>query len=155
MADLWCVVETVRFLSFYFGMKTISDLRNHYSLTLGLIPPWLVANVDLNVENRLVEIVVPWAGSNSRFTLLFERFAIDAMIAAKSIKAAANLLGLSLDQVHHIQTRAVDRGLSQRNLEEVKLVGIDEKSFLKDHRIFANYRIAILFYCGKLELHPL
>jgi transposase len=174
-------------------MKTSSDLHNHYSLLLGLVPPWLVTSVDLKVEQKLVEIdvkwpvdhqvecpecgrscsikdhreerrwrhldtmqfqtiiksrvprsecpehgvktiSVPWAGPNSRFTLLFERLAIDVMKAAKSIKEAAVLLGLSWDQVHHIQSRAVERGLARRKLEEIKNVGIDEKSFLKGHK---------------------
>lgn len=174
-------------------MKTSSDLHKHYSLLLGLIPPWLVTNVNLRMGEKLVEIDVqwpvdhdvecpecgrscsikdhreerrwrhldtmqfqtiiksrvprsecpdhgvktiniPWAGPNSRFTLLFERLAIDVMIAAKSIKEAARLLGLSWDQVHHIQARAVERGLVRRELDEIKNVGIDEKSFLKGHK---------------------
>lgn len=85
-------------------------------------------------EHGVKTIHVPWAGPNSRFTLLFERFAIDVMKAAKSIKEAAKLLGLSWDQVHHIQARAVERGLSRRKLDEMKNVGIDEKSFLKGHK---------------------
>lgn len=174
-------------------MKSSSDLHAHYSLLLGLVPPWVVTNVDLNMEKRLVEIDVkwpvesqvecpecgrscpikdhreerrwrhldtmqfqtiiksrvprsecpehgvktinvPWAGPNSRFTLLFERLAIDVMIAAKSIKEAAKLLGLSWDQVHHIQARAVERGLARRAVDEIKHVGVDEKSFLKGHK---------------------
>lgn len=160
---------------------------------MGLIPPWLVTNVDLKMQEKLVEIAVqwpvdqqvecpvcgrscaikdhreerrwrhldtmqfqtiiksrvpraeclehgvktinvPWAGPNSRFTLLFERLAIDVMKAAKSLKEAARLLGLSWDQVHHIQTRAVERGLIRRELDEIRNIGIDEKSFLKGHK---------------------
>ncbi len=171
-------------------MKAAQDLQNHYSLLLGLIPPWMVATVDLKMAEKQVDIDVqwpgghqvecpecgrscsikdhreerrwrhldtmqfktiiksriprsdcpehgaktinvPWAGPNSRFTLLFESLAIDVMLAAKSLKEAAKLLGLSWDQVHHIQARAVDRGLARRDLEEIKYVGIDEKSFLK------------------------
>lgn len=85
-------------------------------------------------EHGVKTISIPWAGPNSRFTLLFERLAIDVMIAAKSIKEAAKLLGLSWDQVHHIQSRAVERGLACRELDEIKNVGIDEKSFLKGHK---------------------
>nr|BFD65393.1 ISL3 family transposase [Bdellovibrio sp. HAGR004]BFD65908.1 ISL3 family transposase [Bdellovibrio sp. HAGR004]BFD66378.1 ISL3 family transposase [Bdellovibrio sp. HAGR004]BFD66562.1 ISL3 family transposase [Bdellovibrio sp. HAGR004]BFD66622.1 ISL3 family transposase [Bdellovibrio sp. HAGR004] len=85
-------------------------------------------------EHGAKTINVPWAGPNSRFTLLFERLAIDVMIAAKSLKEAARLLGLSWDQVHHIQKRAVERGLERRKLDEIKHVGIDEKSFLKGHK---------------------
>ncbi len=169
------------------------DLHEHYRLLLGLVPPWAVVSVDLNVAAKRVDINVewpanhqvecpvcqkncfikdhreerkwrhldtmqfqtiiksrvpradcsehgaktvnvPWAGPNSRFTLLFERLAVDVMIAAKSIKEAARLLGLSWDQVHHIQERAVERGLARREMDKVKRVGIDEKSFLKGHK---------------------
>lgn len=85
-------------------------------------------------EHGAKTIKVPWAGPNARFTLLFERLAIDVMLAAKSIKEAAKLLGLSWDQVHHIQARGVERGLARRDLEEIRHVGIDEKSFLKGHK---------------------
>jgi transposase len=76
-------------------------------------------------------IEVPWADMKGRFTLLFERFAIDVLLSASSKTKAATLLGLSWDEVHHIQERAVQRGLSRRNFDKVNHIGIDEKSFLK------------------------
>jgi len=85
-------------------------------------------------DHGVKTIDAPWAAPGSRFTLLFERLAIDVMIAAKSLKEAAKLLGLSWDQIHLIQSRAVERGLLRRDLSEVKNVGIDEKSFLKGHK---------------------
>lgn len=53
-------------------------------------------------------IAVPWAEPGGRFTRLFERFAIDVLLSARSVKAAAGLLGLSWDEVDHILRRAVD-----------------------------------------------
>ena len=41
------------------------------------------------------------------------------------------VLGLSWDEGHHIQSRAVKRGMDRRSVEEVKHLGIDEKSFRK------------------------
>lgn len=76
---------------------------------------------------------VPWADLKSRFTMLFERFAVDVLLSASSKKKAAELIGLSWDEVHHIQERAVKRGLARRSLEDLKHIGIDEKSFLKGH----------------------
>jgi len=76
---------------------------------------------------------VPWAGRYSRFTELFEAFAIDVLQCAKSITAARALLRLSWDQVHAIQKRAVTRGIARRNAETIRYIGIDEKSFLKGH----------------------
>jgi len=75
--------------------------------------------------------VVPWADKHSRFTLLFEAFAIEVLQAASSVSAAAELIGLSWDQAHAIMERAVERGLKQRRLRGLKHVGLDEKSFGK------------------------
>lgn len=74
-------------------------------------------------------IAVPWAEPGGRFSRLFERFAIDVLLCARSVKQAAGLLGLSWDEVDHILRRAVERGLSRRELEALTHVGIDEKSF--------------------------
>ena len=78
-------------------------------------------------------ILVPWAEKYSRFTLLFEAFAVRVLQAANNVKRAAALLGLDWDSVHRIMKRAVERGLARRQLEEVRHVGIDEKSFRRRH----------------------
>lgn len=84
-------------------------------------------------DHGILTANVPWAGAYSRFTELFEKFAIDVLLAAKSVKATMGLLRLSWDQVHEIQKRAVGRGLARRKQEKIRHVGIDEKSFLKGH----------------------
>ena len=76
---------------------------------------------------------VPWAGKHSRFTLMFEAFAIMVLQAARSLEAGRKLLGLSWDSAHSIMERAVERGLERRDISEVNRVGIDEKSFLRGH----------------------
>lgn len=80
-------------------------------------------------------VKLPWAEPGSRFTALFERLAIDWMQAA-SQQAVANRLGLSWDEVHGIQERAVKRGLERRKAEPVTRLGVDEKSFTRGHRYF-------------------
>lgn len=84
-------------------------------------------------EHSVVTAAVPWAHEHSRFTLLFERFAIDVLRAATSITRAKSILKLSWDQIQLIKTRAVERGLMRRTHEPIPHVGIDEKSFLKGH----------------------
>jgi transposase len=84
-------------------------------------------------EHSVVTANVPWAGAYSRFTELFERFAIDVLKAAKTVKSATELLRISWDQVHEIQKRAVERGMSRRKDETIIHLGIDEKNFLKGH----------------------
>jgi transposase len=74
---------------------------------------------------------VPWADKHSRFTLLFEAFAIEVLTASASVQGAAELLGLSWDQAHRIMQRAVERGLARRRLTGLRHVGLDEKSFKK------------------------
>ena len=78
-------------------------------------------------------IRVPWAGKHSRFTLMFEAFAIRVLQAAANVKRAAQLLGLSWDAAHRILEAAVERGLQRRDAEPVPNVGIDEKSFGRGH----------------------
>lgn len=78
-------------------------------------------------------IIVPWAGKHSRFTLLFEAFAIHVIQACGNVKSAAALLGLDWDSVHRIMERAVERGLQSREIDSLEYVGIDEKSFGRGH----------------------
>lgn len=78
-------------------------------------------------------VAVPWAAPHGRFTLLFEAFAIQVLQAASSIERGRALLGLSWGRAQTIMQRAVERGLERRSLDEVKHVGMDEKSFGKGH----------------------
>ena len=53
---------------------------------------------------------VPWPEANSRFTLLFERFAIDVLKAAQMQARAAKLLCISTGQISYLMHKAVERG---------------------------------------------
>jgi transposase len=80
-------------------------------------------------EHGVKTIEVPWAGKNSRFTLMFEAFAIRLLQAAETVGSGAWLLRLDWHSAHQIMERAVQRGLERRQMQRVRLVGIDEKSF--------------------------
>jgi len=77
---------------------------------------------------------VPWAGKHSRFTLMFEAFAVEVLLASSSVEAARKLLGLDWRAVDEIRCRAVERGLAKREDEPIRYLGIDEKSFRKGHK---------------------
>lgn len=77
---------------------------------------------------------VPWAGKHSRFTLMFEAFAIELLLASSSVEAARKLLGLDWRAVDQIRERAVERGLANREDQPIRYLGIDEKSFRKGHK---------------------
>jgi transposase len=102
----------------------------HYQTILHAEPPRSRCS-----EHGARAVKLPWAEPSSRFTALFERLAIDWLKAA-SQKAVADQLGLSWDEVHAIQERAVGRGLDRRQAEPVQCLGIDEKSFTRGHGYF-------------------
>lgn len=78
-------------------------------------------------------IGVHWAEDKSRYTALFEAYAIDVLQAVRSKVQAEQLTALSWDQVDLIMDRAVERGMDRRKIERLKNCGIDEKSFGKGH----------------------
>ena len=80
-------------------------------------------------EHGVKTMLVPWAAPQGRFTLLFERFAVEVLLASASVSQACALLGLSWDTAQEIMRRAVQRGLERRQLERLKYLGMDEKSF--------------------------
>ena len=81
-------------------------------------------------EHGVRQVRVPWAEPKSRFTLLFERFAIDVMLETDG-SGAAKILGLSWDEVQHLKERAVARGRRRKPHLVPKKIGIDEKAIAK------------------------
>jgi len=73
------------------------------------------------------QVRLPWAEPRARFTLLFERFAID-VLRQTNIKAACQILGISWDEAWYILHRAVGRGLSRKQKRVIPRYGVDEKS---------------------------
>ena len=46
-------------------------------------------------EHGVKQVRLPWAEKNSRFTLFFERFAIDVLLATQTVKGAQSILKTS------------------------------------------------------------
>lgn len=80
-------------------------------------------------EHGVLTMEVPWAEPLARVTKLFERFAIDVLLASGSVSQGCKLLGIGWDVAQQIINRAVERGLRRRELEGLKRLGLDEKSF--------------------------
>ena len=80
-------------------------------------------------EHGVRTMQVPWAEPQGRFTLLFERFAVEVLLASASVSQACELLGIGWETAHEMMGRAVERGLERRQLEAMKHLGMDEKSF--------------------------
>jgi len=83
-------------------------------------------------EHGVRQIRVPWAEDRSRFTAMFEAFAI-RLLQETTALGLARLMGLSWDEAEGILERAVRRGLDRRTDEPVRILGIDETSYQKRH----------------------
>lgn len=80
-------------------------------------------------EHGVKTMQAPWAAPPGRFPLLFERFAIEVLLASASVSQGCELLGMGWESAHEIMRRAVERGLARRPLEGLKHLGMDEKRF--------------------------
>jgi transposase len=78
-------------------------------------------------------MMVPWAVPQGGFTLLFEHFAVDVLLACASVSQACELLGIGWGGAHEIMSRAVERGLERRQMDQLKHLGMDGKSFKRGH----------------------
>jgi len=78
------------------------------------------------------QVKVSWAEAHSRFTMLFERLAIEVLKEA-NIEGAARLLRVSWDEAWNLMERAVRRGQRRKKRRVVKKMGVDEKSLGKGH----------------------
>lgn len=82
-------------------------------------------------EHGVRNATLPWAEKGSRFTIMFERFAIDVLMAAQTVKGAQGILRTSWDETWHILQKAVERGKSRKCEKAMPRIGIDEKAFRK------------------------
>ena len=83
-------------------------------------------------EHGVLQIAVPWAEKNSRFTLELERH-VCLWLRTASIKEVAFMFDLSWDSVAGIQERAVRRGMANRKATYHQHIGVDETSYQKRH----------------------
>ncbi|MFN7683221.1 MAG: transposase [Planctomyces sp.] len=74
---------------------------------------------------------MPWAAKGSRFTILFERFAIQVLLATQTGTGAMSILRTKWDQTWSIVERAVARGKERKESQAVPRLGIDETPYLK------------------------
>jgi hypothetical protein len=81
-------------------------------------------------EDGHTEMVrVPWARERSRWTLIFEEFAIRVLAHCRSVSRGCALLRLDWSSAQHLMEAAVQRGVERREVAGLRQVGMDEKSF--------------------------
>ena len=83
-------------------------------------------------QHGVKQVRLPWADAKARFTLLFERLAID-VLRDSDILGATRILRISWDEAWHILERAVQHGLMAKEKRICAHIGVDEKSVAKGH----------------------
>lgn len=84
-------------------------------------------------EHGVRQVSVPWAEPKSRFTVLFERLAIDVLREC-GVSGASDILGISWDEGWQLMERAVARGRRRKAEKAVRRIGVDEKAAAKGHK---------------------
>lgn len=109
--------------------------KEQFAQLLGLIPPWKIADVhvDYYVPQIHIEISYP-NGEKAYFLVIHFRL--------KPTIAVAHMLTC----LKHRITNAVSKGINSK-IQQIESVA-------RDFRNFNNYRAAILFYCGRLDMYP-
>lgn len=83
-------------------------------------------------EHGVRQASMPWSEGHSRFTALFERFAID-VLQETDVLGATRILRVSWDEAWRILDRAVERGLLAKQARVCRRIGVDEKAAAKGH----------------------
>ena len=85
------------------------------------------------LEHGVRHVTVPWALPGSRFTLPFERHALDILLET-DVLGGARVLQLSWDEAWHLMERAVERGQKAKKRCVVPYLGVDEKAVAWRHQ---------------------
>ena len=96
---------------------------------------WLYARIPRVCcpEHGVRHVTIPWAPPGSRFTLAFERHAIDVLLET-DVLGGARLLKLSWDEAWHLMERAVERGQQRKKRRVIPYLGVDEKAVARRHQ---------------------
>jgi transposase len=123
-------IETYEFVHDY------SKLRRWRHLDIMQYKTFISAKLPRIKHNnsKIKSIEIPWGQSGKHHTELFEKFAIDLLLATKNQTKTAELLRCGFNLVNKIMHNATARGLKKRDSNAVyKQLSLDEKSFKKGH----------------------
>jgi transposase len=85
------------------------------------------------LEHGVRRAQVPWALPDARYTLAFERHAIDVLLET-NVQGGAGLLKLSWHEAWHLMERAVERGEKAKKRRVIPRIGVDEKAVARRHQ---------------------
>jgi len=110
-------------------------LRRWRHLDHGSWLTWLQARIPRVscLFHGIRQVGVPWALPRSRFSLAFEKHAIDTLLEA-DVLGASRLLRISWDEAWGFMERAVERGMKAKRRRVIPRLGVDEKAVAKRHQ---------------------
>ena len=85
------------------------------------------------LEHGVRRVSVPWALPEARYTLAFERHAVDVLLET-DVLGGARLLKLSWHEAWHLMERAVERGQKAKKRRVIPRLGVDEKAVARRHQ---------------------
>lgn len=106
------------------------DLFDYKSYLNFRVPRAKLSNGEIKI------IPLDFTDERVSFTFDFETKVILTLLMSQNQSKTANYLNTSFEIVHNIMKRAVKRGLLKRNLDDVKVLSLDEKSFSNGHQYF-------------------
>lgn len=109
--------------------------RSWRHLDHGSCMTWLHARIPRVscVDHGIRQVRIPWSLPASRFSLAFEKQAIDVLLEA-DVLGAARLLRLSWHEAWGLMERAVERGMKAKKQRIIPRLGVDEKAVAKRHQ---------------------
>lgn len=112
-----------------------APVRRWRHLDHGGLLTWLHARIPrvYCLEHGIRRVQVPWALPEARFTLPFERHAIDVLLET-NVVGGSRLLNLSWDETWHLMERAVERGQKAKKRRIIPFFGVDEKAVAPRHK---------------------
>jgi len=81
---------------------------------------------------KVVQVPVPWARPDSRFTLLFEALGL-TLCKVLPVNTAAQHVGVGDDALWNVLHHYVDRARAQEDFSQVRQVGLDETASRRGH----------------------
>jgi transposase len=96
---------------------------------------WLHARIPrvYCLEHGVRRVHIPWALPEARYTLAFEKHAIDVLLET-DVLGGARLLRFSWDEAWHLMERAVERGHKAKTRRVIPYLGVDEKAVARRHQ---------------------
>ncbi len=94
-------------------------------------------------EHGVKTVTVPWNLPHSRFTITFERFAIEVLLMTQTVKGTITIPRLRWDATWHIIEHAVARGKARKEPSLLSSIGTDEIAFAKRRNMFRSFKTSI------------